>query len=286
MTSVLLHATAQLAEQIAPLDTPGLERAWAYFEYDEEGVRFAALQSALELRMLAVRLAAHRSAPTQAERIMGQYQVAYRTLRGALLGLTDAELDIEPTTGEWTIRIILQHMMEVALSFHSAILTSLDVTRKGEPLIPDALMEPFVAHRQAVMNDFALSPEDPIPGPLSAIMAVFDSVHARLIADLATLPDAELELPSVFWETTPYPVRFRMHRFTAHLIQHTFQIEKATALFGKPYTEARALASDLYIALGEVEAALIGTVIGADFIQSQAETFQKRNAEIGAALGA
>ena len=48
-------------------------------------------------------------------------------------------------------------------------------------------------------------------------------------------------------------VRFRLHRFAAHLIEHTVQCEKALAALGWRATEGRRIVRRLSTLLGEVE---------------------------------
>ena len=54
------------------------------------------------------------------------------------------------------------------------------------------------------------------------------------------------------------PLEFRLHRFDAHLRQHTIQAEKTVlALMGVP-SEAKQLARIVYAALAEAEGVLFG----------------------------
>src|SRR5690606_11393660 len=83
-------------------------------------------------------------------------------------------------------------------------------------------------------------------------------LHQQIVADLAGLTDEELEAPTLWWEGQPYPVRHRLHRFTAHARQHIIQVEKTLAGIGKPPNEVRQLLRLVFSALAEVEGALLG----------------------------
>ena len=48
-------------------------------------------------------------------------------------------------------------------------------------------------------------------------------------------------------------VRFRLHRFAAHQIEHGIQCEKTLAVLGAPMTEGRRIVRRLTALLGEVE---------------------------------
>jgi len=48
-------------------------------------------------------------------------------------------------------------------------------------------------------------------------------------------------------------VRFRLHRFAAHLVEHTVQCEKALAALGWRATEGRRIVRRLTALLGEIE---------------------------------
>ena len=46
------------------------------------------------------------------QRMLARAQEAYGEFLGAVVGLSDEDLDTAPTEGEWTIRQILQHLRE------------------------------------------------------------------------------------------------------------------------------------------------------------------------------
>src|SRR5207245_1122845 len=77
-------------------------------------------------------------------------------------------------------------------------------------------------------------------------------IHRRILRELADVGDDELERPALFWDGAK-PVRFRMHRFEAHLVQHAIQVDKTLVAIGCGPTEAHRLIRVLYRDLADVE---------------------------------
>ena len=95
-------------------------------------------------------------------------------------------------------------------------------------------------------------------GSLEDILDYHRSLHNRILHEMADLSDGELWALSRFWEPEPLPVRYRLHRFDAHLRQHTIQIEKTLEALGSSPNEAVRLLRLVYNALAEAEGAVIG----------------------------
>src|SRR5439155_8544408 len=81
--------------------------------------------------------------------------------------------------------------------------------------------------------------------------ALFE-IHRRILRELADLTDADLERTAQFWDGDK-PVRFRLHRFEAHYVQHTIQVDKTLEAIGRGPTEARRLVRVLYRDLAPIE---------------------------------
>jgi len=109
-------------------------------------------------------------------------------------------------------------------------------------------------------------------------------LHFQVLHELASISDDELRLPSFFWEDNPMEIRFRLHRFDAHLRQHTIHVEKTLVGIDHHPREAERLVRMLYGALGEAEGAVIGAPeMGAERWSKAAEGIHKRAAEIAKA---
>jgi hypothetical protein len=249
-------AVERFARRTQSVQDADLERAWTWGDYDE-GLRYAFFRTYEELRDLAAEIAAERVRaavpPSPAQHILGQYLAAWWDMQAALLGVDDTLAVQVPAIGEWPLRTVLLHILRAQRSFFA--ITSYAVqrirTQDGRPLaLSDASWEAFWAG-----DPFEALNES---GAYSDIGAYFAGLHQRVLDSFAGLNDAELQAPSVFWESSPMPVRFRLHRFDAHMRQHTIQIDKARLQMGLPPLEAQRLLRLVFAALAEVQAAALG----------------------------
>jgi len=232
----------------ATVDLPDAEmgRAWVWREYDEEGLRFALLMAQHELRDLAVRLAAMRPAPpTQAQRILGQYHHAYRDLTGALAGVRDEDLDRVPKEGEWPLREVIEHMLGAEYGFLGTVQYARDPDR---PADEEEAGDRWPTWRK----EHGYAAPGSVPGDIADVRNAMFEIHRRVLRELGDLRDQDLEKLAGFWDGLK-PIRFRMHRFEAHMIQHTIQVDKTLEWLGRAPTEARRLVRVLYRDLAAVE---------------------------------
>ena len=276
----LAQAVETFAATTAALPDEALEREWQWRAHDEEGVRFAFFVTYQELRELAVLVATERAArgpaQTLAQRILAQHHAAYRDLHGVLAGAGDALLDREPAPGEWPLRTVLEHVVGTEHGFFAVVSHALERHRRGEPLERTP--------RDAI---FTYHPEIAFDGTLAQILARYDELHAKILRQFADLDEGDLAANSLWWEGYPVELGFRLHRFDAHLRQHTIQVEKTLAGIGHRLTESRRLLRLLYGALGEVEGASIGAPDGAaDRQREVASTIAARATEIAGLVGA
>jgi len=116
------------------------------------------------------------------------------------------------------------------------------------------------------------------------MLAFHRSLHARVLEEFSTITDAELELPSTFWEETRFYIRHRLHRFEAHFIQHTVQIDKTLVTIGRGPSESKRLIRYLFAALAEVNANLIGENNPQEGCAQLAKTINSRILEIQSIL--
>ena len=105
-------------------------------------------------------------------------------------------------------------------------------------------------------------------------------IHRRVLSELAKLSDETLDRDATFWDGDK-PIRFRMHRFEAHMIQHTVQVDKTLEWIGRAPTEARRLVRILYRDLAAVEM-LSSDGFGQRERDEVAKTIGERAAEISA----
>ena len=260
----------------ATVDLPDAEmgRPWVWREYEEEGLRFALLMAQHELRDLAVRLAAMRPVPpSQAQRILGQYHHAYRDLTGALAGLLDEDLDRVPREGEWPLRDVLEHVRGAEYGFLGVIRYELAPDRPRDRKEAEARVSSW-------RDEHGYRAPKMLDGGVAEIRNALFEIHRRVLRELGGLSDAALERDATFWDGEK-PIRFRLHRFEAHMIQHTVQVDKTLQWLGLTPTEARRLVRVLYRDLAAVEM-LSSNSFGQKERDEVAKTIGDRADEIGA----
>lgn len=249
MTTVT-QAVEALVRKTIGLSDQDMGRQWTWGVYDEEGLRFALLMTHHELRDLATRLAHERPARTAASAILAQYHQAYRDLTGALAAVRTEDLDRAPAEGEWPLREVCLHMLGAEYGFLRVCRIALErhrAGRAGEPAEAewDAASAPYLEARQAAAEPLAAADQ-------MRIRDAFAAIHIRNLRELGDITDAELDLPSWFWDGA-MPLRFRLHRFEEHLRQHTIQLDKTLVGIGRGPTEAQRLVRNVYNALADVE---------------------------------
>jgi len=252
-------AVAKLAAATEGLSDQVLGQDWTWRDHDE-GVRFALIGSYHELRDLAVVLREERQKTggpepiTSAQYLLGQYHGAYRDLQAVLLGVEDDILDTPPAEGEWPLRRIMGHIIGADSLFYVLVHRAVEWARAGQE--PRKITRVDVDELVGTDEEFdtMLAAED-----LGGILDYYESLHNQIIMEVAGWRTSDLEALSPFWEGQPMPVRYRLHRFDAHLIQHTVQIEKTLEALGQSPNEAKRLLRLVYKALAEAESALIGS---------------------------
>jgi hypothetical protein len=253
----LIQAVEKFAAVTHKLSDSDLEIEWSWRSYNE-GVRFAFFRTYEELRELAAQLLAERSttgqAITTAHHTLSQYHAAYRDFQAVLIGVDDQILDQSPAKGEWPLRVILGHILAAQREFFARTWHAVQKHREGveEPIeMTDAEVAEFVGSYdefERTMNRLRLA----------GLLALYDSLHKRVLRELTDIRAFELEAKMLWWEQVPVTVEFRLHRLDAHLRQHTVQIEKTLeALIGPP-SEAKRLLRLIYNALADADATMIG----------------------------
>lgn len=275
----LSETIEHLALRAYNLADTDLDHPWTWKDY-QEGIRFAFFRTYEELLELGARLRVQRSASqapfTTAQHILAQYHTAYRDLQAVLLGVGEGLTQQPPAPGEWPLRNVLLHMIEaeIAFLFINRYAIERERTQDGRPqAITDETWDAYWS-----VEPFGKLNEN---GSFSDLTAYHRSVHQRVLETFAETSDTELSTLAVFWEPTPMPVEFRLHRFNSHLRQHTIQAEKTLVALGRPPNEARRLLRMIYAALAELESVQIGaSEFGAAEFQALAEQISQRIEEI------
>jgi len=166
----------------------------------------------------------------EASRILTLAQIAFGRLRGLLAGVDDDLLDRAPAAGEWSIRQTLAHAIQVERSYRANTQHAL-VRGDDQPLTLPADRRPKP------------DPADTSGGVLD-ILAAFAERRAETDEALVGLDARQMTRPS---QWGPYDisheidVRFRLHRFASHLVEHTVQCEKTLESLGVTLNDPRSV---------------------------------------------
>lgn len=220
----------------AGLDERALGRPWA-FRGQTMDVRYALFRTLEDAQEAVVRVAA-RPMP-ESRRVLALAQRAFGDLRGLLIGLPDDLLDRIPGEKEWPLRETLRHIVFVERRYALQTLWAVERTDTDTMRIADDRLP-------------ALAGID-VAGGIAAILGRVADARAETQRTLADLPPAAMTRPTG-WVKYDVDVRFRLHRFAAHLIEHTVQCEKTLAALGWRPAEGRQIVRRLTAGLGEVEA--------------------------------
>ncbi len=219
----------------ANLDEAALGRPWSYRDKPTD-VRYALYRTLEDAQEAHVALAA-RPHP-ESRRILAFCQRAFGSLRGLVIGLPDNLLEEAPRAGEWSVGETLRHVLAVERRY--AIQTLYAVERAdGDPVRIPADRLPSTAPAE-------------IPGGVGELLARLAEARAETNRSLGDIAPAAMTRPTV-WGHFDVDVRFRLHRFAAHVIEHTVQCEKTLAAPGWPQTEGRSIVRQLTALLGEIE---------------------------------
>ncbi|HUG05384.1 MAG TPA: DinB family protein [Candidatus Limnocylindria bacterium] len=161
-------------------------------------------------------------------------------------------LDRAPAPGEWSLRETLAHTIGVERSYRANTRHAL-VRRDEEPLTLSAELRPQP------------DPADTSGGALD-ILAAFAARRAETDAALAGLDADQMVRPSQ-WGPYEVPhridVRFRLHRFASHIVEHTVQCEKALESLGFTLNDPRAVVRSIGATRGAHERRSPRTVLDA-----------------------
>jgi len=278
----LTQAVEKFASIMLPLSEDALGREWAWKDHDDDGLRFAFFVTLQELRQLAVALSTLRPKPTPAQHILGQYHASYLDLQAAIIGLSIEDTDKVFAEGEWSVRRVYAHMLGADIGFTVVIRYALEGHR-NDNWKPEQMSEEDETRLDGLGEEEYTSL---LKGPLDGMLSYHRTFHPEIIEEFSQISDAELELPSTFWEETRFPIRHRLHRYEAHYAQHIIQIDKTLSAIGQPPNESKRLIRKVYAALAEAEGMMIGaTKMDDTAILATASSISERTREIKNLLG-
>ncbi|MFN2521115.1 MAG: DinB family protein [Candidatus Limnocylindria bacterium] len=200
--------------KLARIDDAKLEQDSPWLDGTAD-VRYVVVYSAMEREQQAA--AAAPPPEHESALILRIAQTAFGDLRGLLCGVPAEALDAVPREGQWTVRETLAHAIATERSYLDAVLYALE-RGDGDPVARPASRRPSPdAHDTG--------------GDAVDIAQRFGQRRAETDAALAALDRVQLALPSV-WSGFSIDVRFRLHRFASHLVEHTIQAETALDALG------------------------------------------------------
>lgn len=141
--------------------------------------------------------------PTMPQKMLAEGEIAWGKLLAETMGLTDADLDMVPKEGDWTVRQILAHILEIERWYQDHLTQAL--TEAGRPLkaeyrLSDAEIDcyhtngylgPFTAVSETEMAEIRAHIENDVlqrdgPSPRSRVQS--RHMDSQVIYDLATHP--------------------------------------------------------------------------------------------------
>ena len=282
MDNIVFKSIEHFAEIVQDLTDSELEREWTWGSYKSEGIRFAYFRAYEDLRQLVVQIGHKRWESgmqlSDAQRILVQYHAAYLDLQAVLLGVESRYFELPPAEEEWSVRRVLAHIVGADMGFFVAIKFALDRYHQEEDPLVDIDDETWLGIIGMEEEELDAQMDEPLP----RLQSFHKDLHKRVLKDFSLIDASVIDKPSKYWEHEFYSVRFRLHRFDAHMRQHTIQIEKTLHAIGHVPNESQRLLRLIYAALGQVNGALIGTGIDyQDLLSETAARIDERTAEIG-----
>jgi DinB superfamily len=186
--------------------------------------------------------------PTVAQLAMVEAGRFRGRLLGSFIGLSETQFDAPPGPGEWSVRRVLGHVIATDLRYAIAVRYAVERARTGGtgPLRP-----PDAALPSRIGEAFA-------NGSMNEAIDELSRTGDGLSTELGAIPDSLLDAPTN-WVAWNLDVRFRLHRFAAHLREHTIQVAKVLHAFGFAQTEAQLFLGEAMAARGALEALVLST---------------------------
>ncbi len=229
-------------KNVSVLSAETLNRKWEWQGYNE-GIRFAFFRILEELRALVnseeiFSGEAHRNESVIVQQCLIHFHQVYWDLRVLLSFVDDSLFDKEPAEGEWSLRHIISHLIDNEWAFYGIFRYGFQFAGTDKIWTEDSIPDKFFDEHFDTYGQFS---DSLFQLGLEPLMEFFDEKHRILLADLAQLPDSELEKLLVFWEPEPKTARFRLIRFESHFRQHTIQAEKTLQVLLGPPVEVQML---------------------------------------------
>jgi hypothetical protein len=180
---------------------------------------------------------------SEGQMLLAAIQRARGDLWAALVGLTDADLDVEPVDppGEFPLRRILVHLISVEQNYRKRATLAIESHRAGKPYPGNPPMPPSVERSTAT---------------LAELIAELDAEREITLDALMDVSDAELKAPQL-WGGIQIDVRFQILRYGQHEREHTAHIRKWRQQTDRAETDAQRLLGLAWQQQGYLEGVLL-----------------------------
>lgn len=230
------------------IDDTALDKPWPWRGGEEASVRYGLYRQleALEEAAAANRplLAEMRGPEPPARPILGTATAARWDLQGLLGGLTEEVLDRDPGDEQWTVRQTLSHIIGGQRGYGWG--TAWWLSRRDAPVddfpqwVPDEVFAGIP------------SEDSEAEGSIADISRRLDTVLDQTAGLFAALDEPDLAVRAR-WSGVAVDVRFRLHRWSSHIREHTVQVEKTLVMLGSPLGEVERVVRLIAVAYGRLE---------------------------------
>jgi hypothetical protein len=243
------------AHDLLAIPEAALVLPWSWIGGSEDEVRYGGYRAAEALEQAEIEARAATSVADAGERrvarIIGPSTAARWDLHGLLLPLDDRQLDADPGGGEWTLRLVLGHIIasQRAYAWSNAWIQAHgpDAADPGRQIrVPDSFWD--------ALPDEATTEAS---GSLDDLRARLDAILDLSMERLAGVPDDRLAIPTR-WSGFPVTLGFRFGRWASHIREHSIQVEKTLVPLGYASTEPARLVRLVLAAYGRAEAVVFG----------------------------
>ena len=243
------------AVELLTIPEIALTKPWTWKGGSEEEVRYGAYRAAEALEQAEVEarpmVARTEAEANRAVRIIGPATAARWDLHGLLLSLDESLLDADPGGGEWSIRLVLGHVISSQRAYGwGSAWWQRHPHAADDPSLPKTVPDAF----WAALPDEATTEAE---GSVTDLRARLDATLDLAAERLAGMPDDRLEL-GARWSGFPVTVGFRFARWSSHMREHGIQVEKTLAMLGHAPTEPGRLVRNLLAAYGRAESVAFG----------------------------
>jgi uncharacterized damage-inducible protein DinB len=244
------HSVRTALKDLSHVTDSSLEKEWKWRATEPSHVRsgFFRMYEALEdtRARIGSMVAGATGSQSPARPFAGSASAARWDLYGLLAPLTDQDLDKPTGNDEWTVRQTLGHIVNGQRAYFwytSWWLANADAD-DFPPRVPEDVASEF--------------PEEETEGvgSLDDIRQRFDDVLDLSAGTLGVLSDDQLAARARF-AGQPVDVRFRINRWSAHMREHTIQVEKTLGYINRPTTEVDRLLRMVAGAYGRLDEAVL-----------------------------